>query len=1120
MKSIISKYTHKPTNGKFKISLFSATKILALTGKDSLSATPFQNAQTEKVLQLIELISKGWQSDLMPENKWGNPEERHKEQMAYLDQLKNFALLGVPAAVRFHFEFLSHYVERRDDFHTQLLSNAKEIGLYRRDPSLLMSIFDHRLNKKPYLDLAEAFFCLKAAASMKGKDATMAIYFLASMYAKEAIKLQHPDKPSTSLLVWLEQMIDELKEKGAINEENANKNLRVLEQLGYQLNEPIEPIKIDRENFIKEQFSIYFKLAWNDAIETGVIIFKDDDHIMYFSDDAVDRNDLMNLDALIKAKIETESGDTNFPGSQIRYQYYYDEIKKLAMDGKIGAMSSLIFLEQCKASPDDQAYEEYKEKVAKFYPQYDQIEEMYRAKMQLVIEELKNNNASGALEHFRNPITLHHSFTAPVREQNRMIHYHQMQLLEDIEEGVALNTLQKIDCYFELCSDILMDLPNLLRFECCEFISSMLKSLFQFSYKPDPVSKWLMINTATISLKRKESYFPLFTREDIQVTMRSLASAMKQKLLEKKYLSAEVFDNIKTAPSSLEDAANQLIEAFLLPWNAKFQHQSPDKVWIRQKQVEQLDQLKELALAGVPAAIQFYRGLFRIKINVNNNQKLHLWLGYTGGYQCDMSEYKCDLNKTWSPDNLNALCSHEILLQAKDIALQIKDPYLLICLYTIKTHYAAPFLDLEDAFFCLQEAAKMDGISAANAAYCLANYYGSELVEKDANSYLSALSRHVLTLHTKHFICEEKAKNHLRALSDVGSALAKSCLTMLEHNKGLSLSDSAVLHLTSHPSRIMNVNYLKRQFYHYFNLALQKSMEVGFFTCHAPFTRYANKKFSVTFMDLINWKRQIESIYDKQPPHNNDMRDYYDMFYAQAKEGKVGAMLAQIYSAQNRQEKPDWDLLRDFLNQLNPLSQPNKQLIIAHAARELAAHYEKHAHEQLEAAKEYAVQLGCIHTAAAIAINKFEHHPEIALIYFKKITANAHLHENENDLLNKKIFVLNELLKNEGVALNTAEKIDCYFQMCTDILMNLTHPERLSCCKIISKALKCLFPNDSNRPEEVKKWIELNAEEFSTLRFKEFAPLFTRADIAQTMHILTDAAKEQINALTRRHCLR
>lgn len=1077
MKSSIYKYA-QTKNKNSKLHFFSATKFQTVTGKNLFKTQPYRHLHTEEVLQLIESISMGWQADSV------RPANFHKKQIDDLNQIKMFALLGVPTAIIFYNELIENYQRHEYSFNVQLFNNAKDIALYTQNPYLLIKLSNIYFNKivskesAPYLDVKNGFSCLKAAANMHGMNncTALAIYTLAAAYAEAALTSQHSDAPSPTFLSTTKNNIQLLKENDLISNETVNKNIQALEQLAYGPSGAL---------YAKEQFLIYFELAWSHAITFGAIRLPDNHKIASFND-------------LIKLKIEI---DKNISTNQIGYSYYLDQLKNHAIKGNVSAMHALSLLDQHEKHLGSQLHTEYKEKIDIKYLNYEKENEIYEKKMRLVINELENQNSSSALKYFREsainsayPISL-------MPDSYGRFQKERIKVIEEISQKIPLNTVQKIECFFELCTDILMEIENLSRLECCQYITKTLRVLFGSKAKPNYVSKWLMINEKNISLKRAEKDFPLFTRENIKMIMDAITNEAKQELLSRKYLHADMFDHIKALPLASDDAAHQLIENFLLPLNADIFYQIGDETWIYKKQAEQLNKLKELTLSGNLTAIAFYRGLFRLDMyrsEKTNDTSVDVFLGYEKSYKC------YDHNVQINPQHF----IHELLSQMKDVAFATKDPYLLMCLYVIKTNIF-PLLDLEDAFFCLQEAAKMDGASAMHAAYCLANYYGCELVEEDS-SYLSVLANvnNFLLYNRAANIDEARAIKNLRALSKMGSSLAKSHLI-----KFFTLSTAA---FDREIHSIPPSDDLRKQFYYYFDLALNKSIEMGLANVKVPFLRKSDVEFSVNFYDLVQWKMEIESIYDNCP-HNNIHPHYYEVFLSQEKEGKIGAMLALISLSQKAHKNPNWNLIHEFLNKVDIKNYPHGDIVLAKIANQWIKYYSsaKQKHPHLDIVKEKAAQLGCIDAAASIAIDKFEHDPVVALAYFRKIATNAHLYEPPF-LFSKQLFVVAEIQKYEKNILDTAEKIDCYFQMCADILTDFTNPMRFDCCEVISDALDDLFPDEQNRPDEISQWM-LDADEIAALKFKEFAPIFKREGIRKTVAALTLLAKEAISHDELRH---
>lgn len=1150
MKPAIFKKPHtheksKPTS----LGFFSVIKQQKLTGINLFKTSAFHHSQTEKVQQLIEAFFEPW-NPAFPHV--GGREKTHEKQLACLEQIKQRALMGVPCAIQFYHTIFNR--KCHDNFGHQLLANAKEIALHIKDPQLLMIIFHLRVNRIPFLDFKEGFFCLKEAANMDGEYAVKAAYCLANLYAREVLQSNQTDPESSTHLIELSSLamwVSGLTIHHAMNNERANENLQILEEMGSkhasdllrlrkQLPYPGEDIirKINAENTerAKAQLLFYFKLAMDKSMKTGPVDIIDSDRYINEYGVEIKTTYSLNLYELIQLKISTEEKEAIFNGYNEHYQRYYDLFKQSSDKGKIGAMYATVYLEKQKTSPNHAIINEILNKIISLpYPPHPIIAKAasdlltnggvenssqfkYQAArlgsieslMQLALEAFKENDSSVAMDYFEQIST------------NTHLHNEKLALLffntinsEIREKKLALDTNQKIDCYFKMCTNILMDFSNHKRLSICKSITSILRPLFpNIKNRPDAVKKWLAINENNYFLERKEKHFPLLTRKDIQTTMLALANAVQQRILEKQHANITIFSSIKQTPLSSEDEVQQLIEAFLLPWNVNFD-MPPDKNAVREKQLALLAQLKALALLGEPAAIAFYHRLFRIYAKDNIEIcKVDVRFGYDFAYTI----------YTDAAHTSQHMCfSHELLAQMKEIALHNKDPYLLMCLYVLKGHVFS-FLDLKDAFFCLQEAAKMEGVDSARAAYCLANYYGSEMM-KESSSYLSSLYHYIFSLIQHQKISDEQGMMNMHALKEMGSILANDFL-MHVNMELLKDGNITLAHVFSalrsnKPSQLMRADdqkaYLKEQFSVYFQLALNKSLEFGLVNVEAPFRSSDNINVSVNFFGLIDWKMQIEATYDNFP-YNNML--YYSMiFYHSAQEGKIGAAMGYIDFIQKMQEghfstiDPNPNLAQHLLITLTAMSPHKKHPCLAQAAEKLAGCY-KIESEQYQQARQKAYQFGCINTAAYLAIDEFESNPQRALACFEEITVNAHFFDPYY-APERKSYVLEELDADE-TELDTLEKIECYFKMCMDILMDMTNPNRFACCKFVSAALKRLFPDEENRPENVKEWLLINVKDSVIFRNNVgYFPLLTRADIRETVEALTQAAKQQLDVQRR-----
>lgn len=343
--------------------------------------------------------------------------------------------------------------------------------------------------------------------------------------------------------------------------------------------------------------------------------------------------------------------------------------------------------------------------------------------------------------------------------------------------------------------------------------------------QPDIVKNWLAIDKDNTSLQRKEKYFPLFTRSGVNETMHALASAAKQRILENNPLDTAIamFDSIKKNPTSKDEEAHQLIEAFWLPQNTHF-NVPPNNEKLRAKQLEQLTQLKTLALSGVPVAIQFYRGLLSVidKETINLDNSYNHISCHCSDEQRDTDQHTCLL--------------YECISHTREVALQIKDAGSLMHIYSMKK--SSPLhIDLEDSFFCLVSAAQMEGVDAAKAACCLASYDGSEASEDD-NSYVSNLVKEIMSAIKDQTISDEQGIKNLRALENMGSVLAADILLRIDwettFNKQLTIADIFSQYRKDgvlNPLRYSNKKAVPKELFStYFRLTFDKIINVGWVT--------------------------------------------------------------------------------------------------------------------------------------------------------------------------------------------------------------------------------------------------------------------------------------------------
>lgn len=436
----MKKHTHKKTNKHTHLNILSAIKKQRLSNKRLLGTSQFKDLYTDKTYETIE-------AHLAPLNPMithsDKSDELYEKQMACLSKLKQFALMRTPTAIRFYnmalinndyFDWLHAHINGKK-LCEQLIVDAKEVALCIKDPLLLIDIYEKRIKFYKYLDfldLEDAYFCLKAAAEMDDASSSVAAYMLACLCMFEFLNSKEIDYLSSIETIIpddrlnisrITKTIYDLFKQGNLSAERAAKNLKTLCNMGSQTAnkflhaENEELLKADVSNKIitpkishlKELCTTYFNLALKKTEEAPAEIFE---------------KLLCKLHTLIKLKVLIEETEKNFKGRETHYQDYYNLLRESAAQEKMGAMYAIYLLENERPSPNQETQHHMLNKILSLQtPNHivtahashtlhkihmDSMNQEQAARFgnifcmaELACEEFEKNNLPKAMEHFK-----------------------------------------------------------------------------------------------------------------------------------------------------------------------------------------------------------------------------------------------------------------------------------------------------------------------------------------------------------------------------------------------------------------------------------------------------------------------------------------------------------------------------------------------------------------------------------------------------------------------------------------------------------------------------------------------------------------------------------------------